>query len=172
MTDHLNIYTVSLFGHRYIENIPAIETNLETTIKGLIQTKEYVDFLVGRNGDFDILAASAVRRAKNAFDYGNSSLTLVLPYMTAEYRDNEKYFHQYYDEVEICAQSVEAHYKAAIGIRNRTMIDRSDLVICYIDHKAGGAYNAIKYAVKQKKNILNLKNAAPDMQHLEFNYCT
>jgi hypothetical protein len=36
------------------------------------------------------------------------------------------------------------------------MIDQSDLVVCCIQHKSGGAYRAIQYAEKQGKKIVNL----------------
>ena len=60
--------------------------------------------------------------------------TLVLPYMKAEYCDNKKEYLDYYDEVEVCAESSEAHPKSAIQVRNRSMIDRSDLVVCCVQH--------------------------------------
>lgn len=156
MSDYLDIYTVSFFGHRYIDNISAIEDELEAIIERLIKTKEYVEFLVGRNGDFDRIAASAVRRVKKRLDYGNCALILVLPYMTAEYEKNEEYFHQYYDDVEICYESSRSHYKAAIGIRNRSIIDRSDLVICYVTNNSSGAYKAVQYAEKTTKDVFNI----------------
>ena len=156
MSNYLDVYTVSFFGHRYINNISAIEDKLEPIIENLLRTKEYVEFLVGRNGDFDRIAASVVRRVKNRLDYGNCELILILPYPTAEYRKNEEYFHQYYDDVEICYESSHSHYKAAIGIRNRSMVDRSDTVICYIDRNSGGAYQAMQYAKKYQKNLLNI----------------
>ena len=62
----------------------------------------------------------------------------------------------YYDEVQICSESAQAHPKAAISIRNRAMIDKSDLVICCIEHNSGGAYMAVKYAQKLGKPIINL----------------
>lgn len=76
--------------------------------------------------------------------------------MMAEYRDNEKEYLNYYDEVEVCAESSEAHSKFAIQVRNRSIVDRSDLMICYIQHKSGGAYATIHYAEKQGKKIVNL----------------
>lgn len=36
------------------------------------------------------------------------------------------------------------------------IIDNSDLAVCYIRHKYGGAYNAVKYAVRQGREIKNL----------------
>ena len=142
----MEIFTVSFFGYREIDNVVQIERNLEDKITELIRTKQYVEFLVGREGEFDILAASVVRRVKKQMDYGNCSLIWVLPYMKAEFRDNEKNFLEYYDDVEVCEQSAKAHYKAAMQIRNRAMVDRSDLVICCIQRKGGGAYKTVQYA--------------------------
>ena len=102
------------------------------------------------------MAASAVRRAVHSYGYGNTSLILVLPYMKAEYRDNKQSYLSYYDEVEICSVSADAHYKSAIQVRNRSMIDRSDIVVCCIQHKSGGAYKTVKYAVKHGKQVINL----------------
>ena len=152
----MDIYTVSFFGHREIENALEVERKLEAKITELIQTKQYIEFLVGREGEFDILAASVVRRVKKQMDYGNCSLIWVLPYMKAEFRDNEKNFLDYYDDIEICEQSAKAHYKSAMQIRNRAMVDRSDLVICCIQHKSGGAYKTVQYAQKQGQTVINI----------------
>ena len=152
----MDIYTVSFFGHRQIENALDVERKLEAKISELIKTKQYVEFLVGREGEFDILAASVVKRVKKQMDYGNCSLVLVLPYMKAEFRDNEKDFLDYYDDVEICEQSAKAHYKSAMQIRNRAMVNRSDLVICCIQRKSGGAYKTVRYAERIGKQILYL----------------
>lgn len=76
--------------------------------------------------------------------------------MKAEYRDNQQNFLDYYDEVEICEKSATAHFKAAIQIRNRDMVDRSDLVVCCIERASGGAYKTVQYAKQQGKKILNV----------------
>lgn len=154
----MNIYTVSFFGHRYVERRSEIENRLDTLLHDLITQREYVDFLIGRDGDFDLLASSAIKRAIRNYAYGNTHFTLVLPYMKAEYRDNEKSYLEYYDEVEICSESAEAHPKSAIQVRNRNIVDRSDLVVCCIQHKNGGAYKTLQYAKKQGKKIVNLAN--------------
>ncbi len=152
----MNIYTVSFFGHRYVEHGTEIGNRLDKLLRDIITQKEYVEFLVGREGEFDMLASAAVKKAISDHAYGNAHFTLVLPYMKAEYRDNEEEYLKYYDEVEVCAESSKAHPKSAIQVRNRSMIDRSDLVICCIQHKSGGAYSTIRYAEKQGKKIVNL----------------
>ena len=152
----MNIYTVSFFGHRTIDCGTEIEYRLDKLLHDLITQKEYIDFLIGRDGEFDLLASAAIKRAIRSYDCGNTHFTLVLPYMKAEYRDNEKEYLYYYDEVEICPESAEAHPKSAIQIRNRNIVDRSDLVICCIRRKSGGAYKTIQYARKQGKKVINL----------------
>ena len=85
----------------------------------LLLSKEYVEFLIGRDGEFDQLVASAVRRCKRAVRDDNSSLVLVLPYATAEYLNNEQSFHEYYDAVEICEEAAGKHFKSSHQTRNR-----------------------------------------------------
>ena len=45
-------------------------------------SKEYVEFLVGRDGEVDQLVSSTVRRCKRTVRDDNSALVLVLPYAT------------------------------------------------------------------------------------------
>ncbi len=152
----LNVYSVSFFGHREIRDMRSVEEKLMPILRELITTKEFVEFLVGRDGDFDRIVSSAIRTAVEKYGCGNTSHILVLPYKRADYRDNKAEFEAYYDEIQINPESAEAHPKAAIGIRNRSMIDKSDLVICYIEHKSGGAFKAILYAKKIGKLIINI----------------
>ena len=48
------------------------------------------------------------------------------------------------------------HPKSAFQTRNRQMVDRSHLVVVYIDHESGGAWQTYQYAVKNEKNIVNI----------------
>ena len=36
------------------------------------------------------------------------------------------------------------------------MIEQSDMVIVYVEHNKGGAYNAMKYAEKLNKKVVNI----------------
>ena len=149
----MELFTVSFFGHREISDSISISEKLDRLVRELIRTKEYVEFLVGRNGDFDTLVSSVIRKAIAELDYGNASQILVLPYETAEFRDNTDSYKEYYTEVEICEQAAAAHFRAAIQIRNKAMVDRSDLVVCCIEHNSGGAYKTIEYAKKHKPTV-------------------
>lgn len=152
----MEVYTVAFFGHRNIGNSFQIEDRLDIIIKRLIREKVYVEFLVGRNGEFDQYVSSAIIRAKRKYRDDNSFHILVLPYATAEYQNNVQSFEDYYDEIEICQESAHAHFKSAIQIRNRRMVDRADLIICCIERELGGAYQTMRYAQRQNKKIINL----------------
>ena len=143
----MDIYTVAFFGHRYIDNPFRIEDRLEEEIRRLLSEHEYVDFLVGRDGEFDQFASSAVLRVRKQYRDDNSSLVLVLPYARAEYLNNEESYHDYYSDVEISYAASKAHPKAAIQIRNREMVDRADLILCCIEREQGGAWQTIQYAI-------------------------
>lgn len=129
---------------------------MEALVHAMLLKKEYVEFLVGRDGDFDQIVSSAVKRQKRLVRDDNSSLVWILPYPTAELRNNMENFEAYYDEIEICDSAASSHPKGAFQIRNRQMVKRSDLVVFYVKHTSGGAYQTMRYAQKEKKNILNL----------------
>lgn len=152
----LDTDTVAFFGHRHIDNVFEIDKRLDGVIEKLIRKERYVEFLVGRNGDFDRFVSSAVLRAKGRIRKDNSSLILVLPYLTAEYKENQRSFEEYYDEIELCETSVASYFKSAIQVRNREMVDRADLIVCWIERRSGGVYQAVNYAIKQGKKIINL----------------
>lgn len=154
----MNTFTVSFFGHRIIENPIEVEKRLYEIIREIIRNNEYIEFLVGREGDFDLLVSAVIKNAIKKLDYGNTSLVLVLPYLKAEYKNNVENFERYYDEIEICEKSQSAHFKSAISLRNKEMIDRSALVVCYVERNSGGAYDAYKYAQSKRKTILNLSD--------------
>ena len=153
----LTTFSVSFFGHRYIDNPFHIEKALEIIIGSLLRSKEYVEFLVGRDGEFDQIVSSVIRRCKREVRDDNSSLVWVLPYSTAEFRDNEDAFRDYYDEIEICEVSALGYFKNAHQTRNREMVDRSDLVVFCIHHESGGAWQTMKYTKKQGVPFINIR---------------
>ena len=118
----MGFFIVAFFGHRYLDNPFQIEERLDIIIEKLICENEYVEFLVGRDGEFDQFVSSAVRRAKRHYRDDNNFLVLVLPYPKAEYLNNVEYFEGYYDEIEICQASAKAHFKSAMQIRNREIL--------------------------------------------------
>ncbi len=150
----MNIYTVSFFGHRIVENVSEVEKKLTDTVSRIIETNDYVKFLFGNDGEFDWLVSSVISRV--TYRHHNSYTVLVLPYMRAGYRNHKENYLLFYNEIEICRESSSAHFKSAFQIRNKSMVDRSDLVVCCIQHRSGGAYKTVQYAEKQHRKIINI----------------
>lgn len=158
----MNIYTVSFFGHRKLYDLRRIDERLAPILKELIRTKPYVAFLIGRNGEFDEYAASVIKRVQKEVGKDNNDMTLVLPYTVADL----EYYEKYYDSIIIPHSVNGAHPKSAITLKNRWMVEQSDLVIVYVERNKGGAYTAMKYAEKLNKKIINLASSPvePDVR--------
>ena len=148
----MDVFTVSLFGHREIEELRRLNERLIPIIKELIQTKLYVSFLVGRNGEFDEFAASVIKHAQKELGKQNNEITLVLTYTVAKL----EFYEKYYDNIIIPESMYRVHPKSAITLKNQWMIEKSNLVIVYVERNEGGAYEAVKYAKKLNKDIINL----------------
>jgi len=140
----MEIYRVSFIGHRVVENYFEIERAVEERIRRLIEEKEYVEFYLGRNGEFDVLVASVIKRLQKDWGRQNSCLVLVMPYQTAK----DKYYEEYYDE--ICYPiGGETHFKSAITKRNEWLVEHTNLLIAYVKREDGGAATCLKMAEKR-----------------------
>ncbi len=148
-------YTVALFGNRHMTNGLAAEARLEQTLSEIIPAHAHTTLLLGRNGDFDLLASSVIRRLQSRMGKERCTHVLVLPYPTKELRENAAAFAAYYDEIRIDTKAQTAHFKTAITIRNRRMIEEADLVVVWAEHP-GGADNAYRYAQKHQIAAVNL----------------
>lgn len=147
----MDVFTVSLFGHRRLNDLRQLHNRLSPIVGELIQTMPYTSFLIGRNGEFDEYAASVIKSVQKEIGLDNSEIVLVLPYTVAAL----PYYEKYYDSIVF---PTCAHSKAAITLKNRWMIEQSNLVIVYVERDSGGAYAAMKYAQKLNKKIINLYN--------------
>lgn len=146
------IFRVALFGHRYVDNLRRIEDRLTPILKDLMWKKQFVEFYIGRNGEFDEFAASVIKRAQKDVDLSNTALILVLPYSTPKI----EFYENYYDEITIPEVLWGLHPKGAIKAKNRWMVEQADLVIGYVEREEGGAYTALKYAKQLDKEIVNI----------------
>lgn len=147
-----NTYRVVLFGHRDFNGHRTLDERLYPLLKELIRTKPYVEIYIGRNGEFDIYAASVVKRVQKATSRENNEFICVLPYS----QKNMKYYEEYYDHVMIPECIGKTHPKGAITKRNKWMVEQADLFVCYVEREKGGAYTALRYAEKLEKQIINL----------------
>ena len=148
----LEIYRIAFIGHREIYGHYRLEDQIEQIARDKLYEKEYIEFYVGRNGDFDISVASAIKRAQNAVGHHNSCLILLQPYPMR----NDEYYEKFYDEVQYPV-SFKTYPKSAITKRNKWMIDNSELLVAFVEEgRKGGALTTLKYAEKKGVPIINL----------------
>ena len=150
-------YRVVLFGHRDFDGHRVLDETLYPLIKKLMLTKPFVEIYIERNGEFDIYAATVIKRAQKAVESYNNEFICVLPYRGK----NIDFYEQYYDSVIIPECVEKAHPKWAIKKRNLWMVKQADLFLCYVERNEGGAYTALKYAQSLKKEIINLADNKP-----------
>lgn len=142
------------FGHRDI--FYDLQDELKQAIDYAVEKFGITTFYVGGRGQFDKQAEKAVRIAKKK--YPQIKLVLVLPYFSNDLNKNKSTYENIYDSIYIPQELIGQHFKGAIVKRNRIMVTESELVICHIYKEYGGAYSSVKFAQKQGKNIIEIKN--------------
>ena len=147
-----DVYSVVLFGHRDFCVCRAVDERFYQLLMELVRTRQFVEFYIGRNGEFDIYAATMVKRVQKKTGKENSELICVLPYSEKDI----EYYEGYFDRVIIPECVGRTHPKGAITKRNKRMVEQADLLICYVERENGGAYAALKYAKALQKEIINL----------------
>ena len=158
MGGFVETYTVSFFGHRELQDFLGAERKLVRLVEEVLEMGYYVCFFVGRNGEFDELVASVIKRIGKVRGKESHSLVLILPYPISHMEDYE----EYYDDIIIPETVEKTHYKAAISLRNRWMIKKSDCVVVNVRKSTGGAYAAMKYARECGKKVIDLAKDLTD----------
>lgn len=141
------------FGHR--ELYQNIDKELKSALINLIENDGVTVFMTGGNGQLDSKFLSIVRELKTTFK--QIKLVLVKPYFSGELNTNKDYYEIMYDDVIIPDELAGCHYKSAITKRNRWMIDKCDFVIDCTYRDFGGAVDAIKYAKRTNKTVIEIK---------------
>lgn len=137
---------VTFCGHGDETYPDEIRKKLNDTIEELIRQGAN-EFLLGGYGNFDKIAATAVKAQKKKYPYIKS--VLVVPYINRGF-DNELYDYSEYPPLESTPK------RFAILKRNEYMVNRSDIVIAYVSHSWGGAAKTFDYALRKKKKMINL----------------
>lgn len=141
------------FGHR--ELYKNIDEELKAVIIDLIEHKGVTLFMTGGIGQTDGKFSSIVRGLKR--NYKQIELVLIKPYFSGELNTNKDYYEIMYDDVVIPDELAGCHYKSAITKRNRWMIEKCDFVIDCTYRDFGGAVDAIKYAKRANKTVIDIK---------------
>lgn len=150
--------TVCFTGHRRLEpeNISEVVWRLSDRIEDLCRGGK-VDFRTGGALGFDTLAALCVLSAKEKFP--NARLHLILPCknQTRGWSDADV---EKYEYVLSAADTVtyvsEAYTPYCMHMRNRALVDGSDLCIAYFNKKTGGTAYTVSYAQSKGVEVENI----------------
>ncbi len=144
-------------GHRSIsrEERPFIEKVLDEIISEYRGARL---FICGGALGFDTLAAKAVLRAKLKYD--GIKLLLALPCYDQPSRWPAG-ARADYEIILACADFVVyttegAYSEACMHIRNRFMVDLSDVCVTYFTGRAGGTSSTVSYARAKNKKIIRI----------------
>lgn len=141
-------------GHRDAPD--SIRPELDGAIARCISELGVTQFVVGQYGNFDRLAARALREAKK--QHPGISLLLLIPYHPAD-RPVETppgFDGTFYPEG---MESVPK--RLAIVRANRYMVDHCDCLIAYAWHPASNARELLEYARKrERKGLIYVENLA------------
>lgn len=139
-----------MFGHR--DTPDSILPQIERMVEQYYYEHDICEFVVGNRGNFDMLAAQAVRAAKQRIP--EIKLTLLLAYPPVSSSDIRNYDSFFYPE------GMESEpVKYAIVSANKRMVARADAVICFVNHGGNTAallQNVQCRALKENVIIENL----------------
>lgn len=144
------------FGHRFIPNQNLVKAGLTDVILDLIRSKGVDEFWLGGYGDFYHLAFEVLRNIKK--EHPTITRSLALAYLPTNQEDYD-WKKSSYDLV-FCPEGIEeGPLRFAICRRNKWLAQNADFVVCYVDTKSGGAYQAVRIAKSAGKTIINLANS-------------
>ncbi len=135
---------VTFCGHRQLPKLEQVNVWLNILLPAMMEGGAD-KFYLGGYGDFDLLAAKAVKAQKSRYPHIQS--VLVLAYPKREF-NNLIYDTSFYPELKNVKPGKE------IVERNRFMVDNSDVVVAYVNRCVGGAACTLSYARQRKKVIL------------------
>ena len=134
-------------GHR--DAGEAVFPLLEGEIERHIVEYGVEEFIVGRHGRFDGMAARAVKQLKKR--YPGVQLILLLSYLKNEPLPEGFDGSIYPEELELVPK------RFAILRANRAAVDGCDYLITYVRRNYGGAWRCLEYARNHRKNITNIE---------------
>ena len=116
----MDIFRVSFIGHRVVDEYRQVEEELDEVIELLHRKYGFIDFNVGRNGEFDDLATQAVRRFRREWEEW-CELTLVEPYPVANLDIIEKSYDSFKDAIAPDSFEFRSDYFKVDGRYGRVM---------------------------------------------------
>ena len=145
-------------GHR--ETPDNVLPLLQETVNRHIECYGVTEFIVGHYGNFDSMAAAAVKEAKKR--HPKVQLTLVLPYHPAISPVSKP---DGFDSTYYPWEDEHIPKRIAIVKTNQRMVADCDYLIAYVWHHMGGSGQIVEYARKrEKRGLIHVENLAEKLR--------
>lgn len=141
-------------GHRQIKDLDY--ALLDRVILNLVKSG-CARFLCGMAKGFDLAAAESVLGVKKQ-GY-SAELVACIPCETQSESYSSADRARYERILDNCSEVVvlsDNYYNGCMHVRDRFMVDNSDVVLCYLREKSGGTFYTVNYASKLGKKIIEL----------------
>ena len=149
------IKTCSVFGHSTIEITKELEDKLFETFEDLIK-QGYENFYFGGFGMFDELCHKIISELKPTYHHIKRIFCLSDPRHLRINKRPKWLMNKDYEEFIYLDLEFDWWYQR-IYYRNCAMIDKSDIIIFYVEKSENsGAYKALKYAKQKQKTFINV----------------
>ena len=136
--------TCTFFGHR--DTPKEIEPTLRSALIDLIENKNATVFYVGNHGNFDAMVCRQLEDLSKTYPI---KYYFVLAYMPGK-NDTP-------DEHSILPEGIETvPRRFAINYRNKWMLTKSDIVVTYVIHNFGGAWEFKEMSARLRKFVIEL----------------
>ncbi len=144
-------------GHRDLGGQEQTLTPLLDQMIGALYRRGYRRFFSGGALGFDLLAAQRVLLFRETHPDVRLIMAIPCADQTAKWPDAEcrRYERMLYhaDETRVLAPH---YYAGCMMVRNRHMVDRSSLCVCYLYKPKGGTMATVAYAASKGLTLLNL----------------
>lgn len=147
----------SFFGHRTMEVTEDLKYKLTTLLEAMITRHNVTTFYFGGFGEFDDFCYKTVCELKQKYPhiqriFCTADPRWLRPIKRPRWLNNENYEDIVYLDLKFDWWYTRIYY------RNCEMINQSDYVVFYVIDKSSnsGAYKAMQYAQKKKKEHFNL----------------
>lgn len=146
-------------GHRTLsaKDSAEIDHKLKQTLVHLIEDEDVTDFRAGGAIGFDSIAALTVLELKQR--YPEIKLHLILPCKDQDlhYSEQAKKIYKITLQAADTVTYVQERYTPNVmHLRNRALVDGSDICIAFMKHLSGGTYYTVNYARKCGVKVVNL----------------
>ena len=146
---------IAFIGHALISAQQKTKELVKEQLRNYMIDQKAVTCYLGGYGDFDDLCAHACIELKK--ECYNIKVVYVTPYITlSEQAKIQKMQRDNLCDTSIYPPIEKTPLKFAILKRNEWMMTNADLIIAYVNHSFGGAYQSLQVAKRKQKKIINI----------------